>query len=263
MWGAIIGDLAGSIYEYQQYKKVSIVSVGEKLITNKSFFTDDSILTIAIYDAILSGKSFEECLRQYGHKYRDYKPRADCEHFQTAFGGRFIKWLDGIGDSKSIGNGAMMRISGVGKMFNTEEEVIEQARLATVPSHNSIEAVECSRIVALVIFYARMGFSKEEIFDKIGFKTVEYRPFEHFNKTCYETLENCLCVVFNASNFEHALKNAIEMGGDTDTNGAIVGAMAEALYGVPEYLTRQARKFIPVRFSRILDKAYDAERRVF
>ena len=261
MWGAIIGDLAGSIYEYSQLKKVSAIHV-QDLITEDSFYTDDTILTIAIYDAIKSGGSYEKSLRAFGQRYLSYIPDTKCkEHFSSVFGGRFIKWLDGKVDDKSIGNGAMMRISGVGNLFNTEKEVVENAMLATKPSHNTIEAIDCARTVALVIFYARMGYSKNRIREKLDLGTIEYKPFEHFNKTCYETLNNCLYAFFDSVNFEDAVKKVISYGGDTDTNGAIVGAMAEAFYGVPEHLINKARKKIPIFFSYALDDAYTRKTR--
>ena len=174
MWGAIIGDLAGSTYEYEQYKKVSPIQV-QDLITEDSFYTDDTILTVAIYDAIRNGGNYEESLRAYGKRHLDYVPKTKCEkHFSSVFGGRFIKWLNGECANDSIGNGAMMRISGVGNLFNTEEEVVKNAMLATKPSHNSIEAIDCARTVALVIFYSRMGYSKKEIREKLDLRSVDY-----------------------------------------------------------------------------------------
>jgi ADP-ribosylglycohydrolase len=101
-----------------------------------------------------------------------------------------------------------------------------------------------------------MGYSKEEIFSKIDVGTIEYKPFEKFNKTCYETLNNCLYAFFNSVNFEDAICKVISYGGDTDTNAAIVGGMAEAFYGIPEHLVRKARKKLPTIFSIILDDAY-------
>ena len=255
MWGAVIGDLAGSIYEYEQHKNVSLIRVNN-LIEDDSFFTDDTIMTVAIYDAILRNGSYENYLKSYVKRYLKYQPDTSANHFSTIFGKRFVSWATENGKNDSIGNGAMMRISGIGKMFNREEDVIENALLATKPSHNSMEAIYCSRIVALVIFYARMGYNKGEILDKVGFKTFDYRPFEHFNSTCFETLENCLYVTFSSNSFEEAVRKAVDMGGDTDTDGAIVGSMAEALYGVPEYLVNKARKKLPRELSYVLDEAY-------
>lgn len=256
MWGAVIGDLAGSIYEYGQYRKSSIVTVDE-LITKDSFFTDDTILTIAIYDAIRASCDYEGALRKYGNEFLKYQPKTSIKDvFPSAFGGNFTNWLAGKNNGESIGNGAMMRISGIGKMFDTEYDVIQNAIRATTPSHNTTSAVNSAKTVALVIFYARMGYSKQQILKKCGIDKLEYKPFEKFNKTCDETLGNCLFATFTSNNFEEALRKVISYGGDTDTNGAIVGGMAEALYGIPEYLVNQARTKIPLVFSFILDDAY-------
>lgn len=256
MWGAIVGDLAGSIYEYKQHSKVEPIVLDE-LIVPDSFFSDDSILTIAIYDAIRNGREYEKYLRLYGNRYLDHVPETlKAEHFPTTFGGGFAKWLKGESDGKSMGNGAMMRISGVGYMFDTEEEVVENARLATIPSHDTASAVECATIIAKIIFYSRMGLKKDQIREKLNIGSIEYVPFERFNKTCNETIGNCLYAFFESCNFEDALRRVISYGGDTDTNGAIVGAMAEAYYGIPEYLVNQARKKLDTTMAFILDDAY-------
>ncbi len=258
MWGAVIGDLAGSTYEYSQTKKIEPVLVSD-LISDDSFFTDDTILTVAIYDAIREGKDpdYEKVLRQYGERYIDSSPETSFQnHFHGYFGGNFVRWIKREAAGNSIGNGAMMRISGVGKMFDTEEEVIKNAMLATIPSHHSTEAIDCARTVALIIFYARKGLKKEEIREKLDLGVIEYKPFYQFNKTCYDTLNNCLYALFESMNFEDAIRKVLSYGGDTDTNAAIVGSMAEAIYGIPEYLVNQARKKVPTIFSYILDDSY-------
>ncbi len=257
MWGAIIGDLTGSVYEFGQIKKVSPVMVGE-LITEDSFYTDDTILTIAIYDAILNNTfDYDGALRRYGTLFQFHKPiNPKYGAPPGTFSKGFMNYLDGTGDCKSMGNGAMMRISGVGKMFNTLEDVMDNARRATIPSHNTRAAVECAQIIAQTIFFARMGERKQWIRDRLGFTTMVYQPFESFNRTCYETMNNCMFAVFESDNFEEAIRKVLSFGGDTDTNCAIVGAMAEALYGVPEFFVKQARKKIPESFVHILDEAY-------
>lgn len=151
MWGAVIGDLAGSVYEYEQYKKVGLIPVNE-LITKDSFLTGNTILIIAVCDAIRSLVDYEGMLREYGNKYIKYRPQTSSEEiFPSAFGGYFVRWLKGENNGESIGNGAMMRISCIGKMFDTEEEVIHNVILATTPSHNTISAINCAKIVARVL----------------------------------------------------------------------------------------------------------------
>ena len=149
MWGAIIGDLAGSVYEYDQLKKVTSVSV-EDLITEKSFYSDDTILTVALLDAIMNDRDYNKYLRMYGNKYTDFKPKTD-KYFDKMFSPGFIKWLSENMLGNSVGNGAMMRISPVGYMFNTEEDVIENCKLATMTSHNTKEAIDSATMIALII----------------------------------------------------------------------------------------------------------------
>ena len=251
MYGAIIGDLAGSIYEYDQLKEIKSIYMGN-IIEENSFYSDDTILTIAILDAILNDKNYNKYLREYVNKYKDYKPNFN-SYFKSAFSPNLIKWsnIDKIGNSH--GNGAMMRISPIGYMFDNERDVIENAKLATIPSHNSDIAIRCATTIALIIFYLRKGFSKEEIFNKMNID-VKYIPFSKFNITCEETIDNCLYTFYNSNSFEDAIKSTLLMGGDTDTNCAIVGSMAEALYGIDENLISKANEKLPDEFVRILNK---------
>ena len=253
MWGAIIGDLAGSIYEYEQSKQTSKLNPVD-LISEKSFYSDDTILTIAILDAILNNKDYAFYLRKYAQEFKNYKPNFN-PYFKGIFSPGFTNWSKGDQTGNSIGNGAMMRISPVGYLFNTEEEIIENATKATIPSHNSPEAVKSAVIVSLIIYYARIGLPKEEIIKKLNLK-YEYKPFEKFNVTCKETIENCLYALFDSTSFNESIKKVISYGGDTDTNACIVGSMAEALYGIPKELKKEARKRIPPNFGNLLDKGY-------
>ena len=252
MYGAIIGDLAGSIYEYEQSKRIKPVKMN-KLIEENAFFSDDTILTVAIIDAILNNKDYNYCLRKYIHKYKNYKPNFK-PYFNTIFSPNLTKWSEGNVDGISHGNGAMMRISPVGYMFNTEEEVINNAKLATIPSHNSKEAIECATKIALIIFYLRKGFSKDEVFSKLNLD-IKYVPFKKFNLTCEDTINNCLYAFYKSNSFENAIINTLLMGGDTDTNCAIVGSMAEALYGIDDLLIAKAKERIPKEFVKLLNRA--------
>ena len=221
MYGAVIGDLAGSIYEYSQLKSISNINV-DKIITEASFYSDDTILTIAILDAILNKGNYEEYLKKYIKKYANYKPDFT-PYFKTPFSKGIIDWCNSSIVGTSTGNGAMMRISPVGYLFNTEESVIKNAQLATIPSHNSKEAVAAATIVALMIFYFRNGLSRDEVYQKLNIK-IEYHPFKKFNTTCHETIGNCLYALYNSKSFEDAIRKTISMGGDTDTNACIVGS---------------------------------------
>ncbi len=254
MYGAIIGDLAGSIYEFGQIKKVSPISVN-KIIEDNSFYSDDTILTIAILDAILNhDQNYELYLKKYIKAYLNYKPNYK-PYFKTPFSPKLIKWYEGSIEGQSKGNGAMMRVSSIGYLFNTKYEILNQSILATIPSHYSLEAINASQIVSLIIYYGRLGMSKKEIISKIN-NPFDYQPFHQFNTTCRETLPNCLYALFSSNHFEEAIRTIISYGGDTDTNACIVGSMAEALYGIDENLILLAKKKIPSEFNDILEKGY-------
>ena len=158
MYGAVFGDLAGSIYEYDQTKGITNIKV-DTLITSDSFYSDDTILTIAIIDAILHDKDYDKYLKMYANMYKDYKPNFK-PYFKSTFSPGFTRWVDGKKTGNSAGNGAMMRISGVGYLFDRKIDVLENALQATIPSHNSKEAISAATKVALLIYYFRYGFSK-------------------------------------------------------------------------------------------------------
>lgn len=257
MWGAIIGDIAGSIYEYEQMKEIKNINCNE-IIPANGFFSDDTILTIAIADAIINNKDYEENLKLYGKRYEDYKPDHK-PYFKTIFSPGFMKWVNEEKEGTSIGNGAMMRISPIGYMFQSEQEVIKNAKLATIPSHNSEEAIKSSKIVALIIYYARMGMPKEEIINKLNLE-IKYKGFKKFNSTCNETLGNCLYALFTSYNFEDSVKKVISYGGDTDTNASIVGAMAEAIYGIDNTIIDKVKEKLPIEFIEVIKKEYQEEK---
>ena len=121
MWGSIIGDLAGSVYEFSQIKEVTPVVVDE-LIRDDAFYSDDTILMVAIVDAILNDRDYNKYLRQYGNEFIDYKPDVS-PYFKTSFSPGFIKWLKGNEEGNSMGNGAMMRIAPVGYLFDDLDTV--------------------------------------------------------------------------------------------------------------------------------------------
>ena len=252
MYGAIIGDLAGSIYEYNQTVEITPI-VTDYLIKTNSFYSDDTILTVAILDAVLTEKDYYKKIREYIIKYKDYRPDFQ-PYFDTAFSPNLMKWceLDNIGKSK--GNGALSRISPIGFMFDNIYLVNQNAYLATIPSHNSNEAINSATTVARVIFYLRKGYNLDEIYNMLNIK-LNYKEFEKFNLTCSETIDNCLYTLYNSNSFEDAIKKSLLMGGDTDTNAAIVGSMAEAMYGIDKDLIEEANTKLPLEFVKVLEKS--------
>ena len=253
MLGNIIGDLAGSIYEFEQFSDCHEIKV-DGIISANAFFSDDTILTIAILDAILAHKPYEMKLREYGEKYRTYLPQAK-SYFATIFSPNFSKWLDSNEVGCSNGNGAMMRVAPVGFLFDNESDVLKNAKLATIPSHNCLEAIENAQLIALIIFYLKKGLTKSEIIGKLNLKITKPK-LTKFNYTCGETINVCLYSFFNSNSFEEAIKLALSFGGDTDTNACIVGGMAEAKWGISEELKQKALSFLPNEFKNILKKAY-------
>lgn len=253
MLGAIYGDKAGSIYEFSQLKEIKGIDP-QTLITEESFYSDDTIEIIAVMDAILNNKDYGETLREYILKYENYRPNFK-PYFKTSFSPGTIKWAKGIGRNDSIGNGAMMRVSPVGYLFDNEDEVIENAKLVTISSHNSEEAISSATIIALMIYYFRNGLSKEEVFKKLNLY-VKYEPFIKFNTTCHETLGNCLYAIYNSNSFEDAIRKTLLMGGDTDTNACIVGSVAEALYEMNDKEKNDAFSNLPTEHVKILRRVY-------
>ena len=251
MYGTIVGDLAGSIYEFNQLQRIQSIKMNN-LIEDNAFYSDDTILTIAILDAILNNKDYDYYLRKYIQEYSEYKPDFS-PYFKSSFSPNLIKWSKSNIVGTSHGNGAMMRISPVGYMFDYETEVIENARLATMPSHKSREAIDSATIVALIIYYSRKGYTKDEIFKMMNID-IKYIPFTKFNTTCEETIGNCLYALYYSNSFEDAIRKTLLMGGDTDTNCAIVGSMAEALYGIDNEVIEKVNEKIPQNFVEILIK---------
>jgi ADP-ribosylglycohydrolase len=253
MLGAIIGDLAGSIYEYDQFKETKPVKIN-KIIEDNAFISDDTILTVAIADAILNNKDYEDTLKEYALKYANSIPKTT-PYFHTMFSPNFIKWAKGNSDGTSSGNGAMMRISPVGFLFNNIDDVIENSRLATIPSHKSNDAITSATIISSIIFYARTGLKKDKIIEKLNLK-INKPTISTFNYTCKDTIDVCLYSLFTSSSFEESIRKAISFGGDTDTNACIVGSMAESLFGIPEELKEIALSKLPNEFKIITDSFY-------
>ena len=149
LWGAIAGDVIGSVHEFAGQKKYDF-----PLFVSKSHFTDDSLLTIAVADAILHRRSYLECIREYALRYP-----------HSGFGGYFRRWMhsDDPRPYNSFGNGSAMRVSAVGWAFDTLEEVLSEAERSAAVTHNHPEGIKGAQATALCIYLARMGGSREEI----------------------------------------------------------------------------------------------------
>ena len=271
MLGAIIGDLAGSLYEYDEFKsekknldrRLEVLSK-DNLIEKDSFYSDDTILTIAVLDAILNGKDYEGYLRNYGLKYYKNEPNTSVNHFKYMFSPDFIRWCKGEIDGNSMGNGALMRVSPIGYLFNDMETVIKESEKVTIPSHDSALAVVSAEALNNLIYLGRKGYTKEEVMIKfypIHRSLDKIRLDNTFDSSCL-VFENCLAAFFESNSFEDAVRKAVSLGGDTGTIGAITGSIAEAYYGVPDYLKEQALSKLPDDFVLKLECGYQKVRKL-
>ena len=236
MIGAIAGDIVGSVYEHRPIKTKDFPLFGPG-----SRFTDDSVLTVAVADAILSGRSYRDAVLKWGRRY----PRA-------GYGGAFVRWLqaDEPMPYHSWGNGSAMRVGPVGWAFDDGDEVLQQARLSAAITHDHPAGIEGAQATALAVYLARTGADKATIRARIqgqfGYdlaRTVEsIRPAYRFDVSCRGTVPEALIAFLDADSYEGAVRDAVSLGGDADTLACIAGAVAETFYGgVPEPIRADAR----------------------
>jgi len=258
MIGAILGDMIGAPYEFDRGNKTKAFP----LFSKYSEFTDDSVMTIAVAEALMDtiGMSDEKVLealttsmRKWGRRYPD-----------AGYGGMFYQWL-WAKDPKpynSFGNGSAMRVSSAGWLYDTLEKTQHMAKLTAVVSHNHPEGIKGAQAAASAIFFARTGSSKEEIRRYI---TKEYgydlsrtcdeiRPGDHHVETCQKTVPEAITAFLEGNDFEDVIRTAVSLGGDCDTLTCIAGGMAEAFYGVPEEIAAEGRKRLPADMLAVLDR---------
>jgi len=244
MLGAIIGDIVGSVYEWHNNKTKDF-----PLFRGDCFFTDDTVMTVAVAEAINNGgksNDFIDSMKAWGRLYPD-----------AGYGGRFGGWVfsDDREPYNSWGNGSAMRISPCAWAYNTLDEVEKAAENCAAVTHNHPEGIKGAQATAAAIFLARKGKSKDEIrtyiSEKYGYdfcRTLdEIRPTYRFNESCQETVPEAIIAFLESNDFEDAIRNAISIGGDSDTLAAITGSIAEAAYGVPEEMRQQALGFLDER----------------
>ena len=245
MIGAIIGDIAGSRFEWKNHKGKDF-----ELFTSACTPTDDSIMTLALADAILKCNGNYTRLEEEATYYMQVYGR---EYPDTGYGGMFRRWIFSY-DPKpynSYGNGAAMRVSPCGLAANSMEEAVMLARTVTQVTHNHPEAMKAAEAVASAIYLGRLGKSLEQIkeyitehYYHIDFTLDEIRPRYHFDVTCQGSVPQAFEAFYESNDFEDAIRNAISIGGDSDTIAAITGGMAEAYYGVPEQLREQTIAYL-------------------
>ena len=248
LFGAIAGDMIGSRHEWKACTDPQFV-----LFSRRSKFTDDSVLTIAVADAILNQRGYGEAIVDYARRY----PKA-------GYGGYFRRWLkeDGVEPYNSFGNGSAMRVSSVGWAFNSLEEVLLEAERSAAVTHNHPEGVKGAQSVALAIYLARTGVEKEEIRQEIearfGYdlkRTLnEVRPTYKWDSTCPGSVPESIIAFLESTDFESAVRNAVLLGGDADTMAAISGSIAEAYYGgVPNEMEVEVRRRLEPELLNIVE----------
>ena len=257
MYGAILGDIIGSPYEFDRGKKTKDFP----LLTNRCTFTDDSVMTVAVAEALLSaGKDPErtrELLVYSMRRWGRIEPDA-------GYGCMFFDWLHAK-DPKpygSYGNGSAMRVSAAGWLYGTLEETRAAARLTAEVTHNHPEGIKGAECVAAAIFLARTLKTKEEIRDYIvsefGYDLSrtcdEIRPGYRHVETCQQTVPEAVTAFLEGKSFEDVIRTAVSLGGDCDTLTCIAGSIAEAYYGVPEELKAECRKRITPEMRAVLDQ---------
>ena len=266
MLGAMIGDIAGSKYEFNNTFDYDFEMFGKGCD-----FTDDTICTVAIADAILNGRSYQESLLDWCRRYPSPK---------GAYGGRFAQWIRSLDPEpyNSFGNGSAMRVSPVAWLFDDLSQVLEEAEKTALPTHNHPEGIKGAKAVAHAIWYFRKSKFSEESKDseneetkglknenakasKDEYETIQgfmsiarsyYEDFDtrvypkgKFDETCMDAVPLSFYLLSQASSFEDAIRLAISHGGDSDTIGAIVGSIAEARFGIPQEMKEKALSYLP------------------
>lgn len=257
MLGAILGDIVGSTYEFNNTKNYDF-----ELFPFGSSFTDDTVLTVAVADAGINQKDYGKTIHEWAMKYPN--PNG-------AYGTSFLRWMyaDKQQPYGSFGNGSAMRVSSLGWLFDDEKTVLNEARKSAECTHNHPEGIKGAQATAIAVFFARKGKSKEfiktyieENFGYIFNRNVdEIRANYSFDVTCQGTMPEALTCFFESTSFEDAIRKGISIGGDSDTIGAIVGGIAEAFYGMSEKFIEKTISFLPKDMKSVLDEFNQAKHR--
>lgn len=251
MIGAVIGDIAGSFYEFTENKDADV-----DLFPPDCGFTDDSILTVATASAILNRQPYRDAYLEFGRRF-------PCP--LGGYGIRFGAWLRQQDPEpyNSWGNGSAMRVGPVGWAFDTMETVLAEAGRSAKVSHNHAEGIKGAQATAAAVWMAARGKSKEAIrsfiSENFGYdlsQTVEeIRRYYTFDESCQGTVPEAIVAFLDSTDFTSAIRNAISLGGDADTVGCITGAIAEAYYKqIPEAMLDKARGILPEDFLSVISE---------
>jgi ADP-ribosylglycohydrolase len=249
MLGSIIGDIVGSVYEFDNIKTKEF-----QLFSPKGDYTDDSILTMATADWLLNAGTIADYYLEYANKY---------PYPMGAYGTSFKKW---VCDSNrrsapappynSCGNGSAMRVGPIGWAFTTKDATLTAAKSSAECTHNHQEGIKGAQATALCIFMARQGASKEAIRSAIqcefsynlDFTCDDIRSTYRWGGTCQASVPQAIVAFLDGKDFEDSVRNAISIGGDSDTIGCITGSIAEAFFGIPNPIRNVALTYLPKEF---------------
>ncbi len=251
MLGSIIGDIIGSIYEVANHRSKEFPLFG-----TGCRFTDDTVMTVAVADCLMNDGNYTEYIKTYAQRYPN-----------RGYGGRFIQWMqsDDMSPYNSWGNGSAMRVSSIGFALEDLNSVISEAKRSAEVTHNHPEGIKGAQATAVAIFMARKGQSKEQIKAAIA-KSFGYdlsqtldeiRPTYVFDVSCQGTVPQAITAFLESTDFEDAIRNAISLGGDSDTLACITGGIAEAFYGdVPEDIAKKALSYLDSNMREVVEKFY-------
>lgn len=244
MLGAIIGDIVGSKYEFNNIRTEDF-----ELFSDGCGYTDDTICTVAVAEAAMTDQNYAAHLQDWCRRY---------PHPIGGYGGNFSRWIhmEHPEPYGSFGNGAPMRVSSIGWLFDTEAKVTRQARNSAAVTHNHQYGLIAAELIATAIFRLRHGAPKETAADnveKVFGWLPEYRSFSNrFDETSMNTVPVAVSCFLASDSFEDAVRKSIIVGGDSDTIGAITGALAEAYYGIPEDIKETALSFLPEEIKQVV-----------
>ena len=266
MYGAILGDIIGSPYEFDQGGKTKVFP----LFSEKSQITDDTVMTIAVADALMRVKSkeTEEIKSTIINRFKYWGRR----YPYAGYGARFAQWLftDEETPYYSFGNGSAMRVSPVGWLYDTLHETRRMAIITAEVTHNHPEGIKGAEAVASAIFVARKMHDKKAIREMLT-DVYDYdlsrpldiiRPWYFHNESCQQTVPEAVTAFLEGEDFVDVIRNAVSLGGDTDTVACIAGSIAEAYYGVPENLQRICRAYLPKKMLEVLEKFESVKKKV-
>lgn len=260
MLGAIIGDIVGSRWEFNPTNNYDF-----EWLSEENGFTDDTICTVAVADALLLGRDFGLSIHDWCNRYPNP---------MGGYGGRFAQWVhsDNPQPYNSFGNGSAMRVSPVAYWYDNVDEVLDAAAATALPSHNHDEGIKGAQTVALAIFRAlQFGKLAPYHIGEILEECVQFSGYDininkadvinQFDETCQGTVPVALWIIGISNSFEDAVRKAVSLGADADTLGAIVGSIAEAIWRIPLDIRKSIKSFLPEEINDIVIEFYEMTNR--